>query len=111
MIASSAGWETCSELARGAGSWSSTAAITLAGVSPANARRPVIISYSTHPKANTSVRVSTRTRLQLLGRHVLQRAEERPSAGQRALSRKLSDARANQLDTGLGEPKIQQLGP
>jgi hypothetical protein len=59
IIASNAGWATWAELAaRGAGSCSGTAAITLAGVSTPKARRPVIISYSTYPKPNTSVRES-----------------------------------------------------
>jgi hypothetical protein len=49
--------------------------------------------------------------LQLLGRHVVQRAEEGPSAGQRSLRCELREPQAGDLDPWLSQTKIQQLRP
>ena len=52
------------------------AAIASGTVSPANARRPVSISYSTHPNAQMSLRLSSSLPARLLRAHVGRGAED-----------------------------------
>jgi len=74
------------------------APIKLACDPPANARRPVTISYSTAPSEKG---------------HVLVRAEHRAGGGQRFAHRRRHREIGVAVETavGLGEPEIQELGP
>ncbi len=58
------------------------AAMRFGFVFDSNARRPVAISYRTAPSAKMSVRASGLFAIELLGRHVLERADDRPFFGE-----------------------------
>ena len=111
----------CSEAIDG-GSDSRILAITLAEVFPSKAFLPVAISWTTAPNAKISVRASISFcfALDLLGRHVLQSAENRPFARDGALQCRelriwngrngfLSELRRTEVEelcTGLGQHDI-----
>ena len=79
-------------------------------VAPPNARCPLSISYSTHPKAQMSVRLSSRLAARLLGAHVRRGAEHDSLARPGHLHRGL--CRVSNLKVGrrhLGEAKIEHF--
>lgn len=67
----------------GSGSRARTAAMRLACVLPENAFCPVSISWRTTPRAKMSVRASAAFPSSLLGRHVLERSQDRAFARER----------------------------
>ena len=98
----------------GGGSVCRTAAMTPAALPLSNARRPVAISYMTAPNANRSDADVGVASLEPLGRHVLDRAEQRllrrqPLAcDRRAIERHLASAPRSRI---VARPKSSTFTP